>query len=53
MMQNVVEVDTSMLQTGLCEADSAAIFFDFQAAFPSVAHEFLLAALRHAGLPER
>ena len=29
----------------------AACFFDFKAAFPSVSHKFLWAALRHAGIP--
>ncbi len=50
MLQNVLEVDAEMRLTSLGSDKSAAIFFDFAAAFPSLAHEFLHAVLRHVKL---
>ena len=38
MLANVVDVDEAMLQAALSERDPAAVFFDFEAAFPSVDH---------------
>ena len=51
MLANVADVDELMMQTALQRPQGAAWFFDFQAAFPSVSHVFLLSALRAAGLP--
>ena len=51
MLSNVVDIDEIMMLTALSQPRGAAWFFDFQAAFPSVAHDFLMAALRAAGLP--
>jgi hypothetical protein len=51
MLQNVVEVDTEMRAASLSEKDPAAIFFDFAAAFPSLAHDFLHDTLEYLGLP--
>ena len=36
----------------LKEKMAAAIFFEFKAAFPSIAHKFLLSVLREAGVPD-
>ena len=51
MLSNVVDIDEIMMLTALSQPRGSAGFFDFQAAFPSVAHDFLMAALRAAGLP--
>ena len=51
MIQNVVEVDHEMMRLSLQREDACAIFFDFKAAFTSVAHEFLKEALSALGLP--
>ena len=40
-----------LVLVGRCR-EAAAIFLDFEAAFPSVSQEFILASLRHMGLPE-
>jgi hypothetical protein len=52
MLQNVIEVDAEMRLASLDSDTAAAIFFDFAAAFPSLAHDFLHEVLRHLNLPE-
>ena len=52
MLANVVDIDEAMMRTALQQHRGAAWFFDFKAAFPSVAHRFLQRMLRAAGLPE-
>ena len=52
MLSNVVDIDEAMQRVALEGCSGAAWFFDFQAAFPSVAHRFLLRTLTAAGLPE-
>ena len=51
MLSNVVDIDEAMAQCALRGGKGAAWFYDFQAAFPSVAHDFLLQVLEAAGLP--
>ena len=51
MLQNIIEVDFAMQQVSLEQEDGVAIFYDFAAAFPSVAHGFLLEVLAAIGLP--
>ena len=51
MLSNVVDVDEAMAGSALPGGRGAALFFDFQVAFPSVAHKFLVKVLSAAGLP--
>ena len=51
MLQNVVEVDCEMRAASLQSDRAAAVFFDFAAAFPSLAHDYMLDVLRLLGLP--
>lgn len=51
LLRNVVEVSQSMQEVSLNQQSGLAIFYDFQAAFPSVCHEFLLAVLEAVGVP--
>ncbi len=51
LLRNVVEVSQSMQEVSLNQQSGLAIFYDFQAAFPSVCHEFLLAVLEAGGVP--
>ena len=51
LLRNVVEVDAEMRVVTMECQEPAAVFFDFQAAFPSVGHTFLRAALSAAGVP--
>ena len=51
MLANILDVEEAMQLTALEHPRGAAWFFDFQAAFPSVAHRFLLRTLEAAGLP--
>ncbi|CAK0879300.1 unnamed protein product [Prorocentrum cordatum] len=51
LFSNVVAVDHDMMRCALQEEAGAAIFFEFRAAFPSVAHDFLRCVLSHLRLP--
>ena len=52
MLADVVEVEDAMMEESLKGERAAGVFFDFRAAFPSIAHKYLLEALRSIGLPE-
>jgi hypothetical protein len=51
MAANIYEVDEALRTEACLGQDSAAIFWDWAAAFPSIDRGFLLAALRAQGLP--
>eukprot|EP00959_Pyramimonas_sp_CCMP1952_P368343 7715802-Pyramimonas_sp.AAC.1 len=45
LLANVVDIDHAVMQCALCEESGVAVFLDFNAAFPSVSHQFLQDAL--------
>eukprot|EP00959_Pyramimonas_sp_CCMP1952_P073728 1541140-Pyramimonas_sp.AAC.1 len=47
MLSNLVDVEEGMAEHYVGAHGSMAVFFDFEAAFPSIEHEFLLRLLRH------
>lgn len=51
MLANVVDVEETMCECTLAARGSLAFFMDFEAAFPSVEHGFLLDLFRAAGWP--
>ncbi|CAK0910901.1 unnamed protein product [Prorocentrum cordatum] len=51
MLKTVIDVDSSMREAALNADDPAAVFHDFQAAFASLSHSFLLKSLQGLGLP--
>jgi hypothetical protein len=51
ILLNVLEVVHRMQLISLKGQGGAAVFFDFQAAFPSVVHDFLLEVLDFIGVP--
>jgi hypothetical protein len=51
MLQNVVEVDGEMRAASLLAERPGAVFFDFAAAFPSLAHDYMLDVLESLQLP--
>jgi hypothetical protein len=51
MLSNVVDVDYEAMTISLKHPYGALILFDFQAAFPSLAHDYLHEVLCHLGLP--
>ena len=51
LLLNVIEVDHRMQIESLKGRGGAAMFFDFQAAFPSDVHGFLLDVLEFIGVP--
>jgi hypothetical protein len=52
ILRNLLEIDNNMLALSCTEEDSAAIFLDFAAAFPSIDQEFVMATLKEYGVPE-
>ena len=51
MLSNVIDVDFEAMKVSLKYEHGALVLFDFRAAFPSVAQEFLLSVLRWIGMP--
>jgi len=52
MLENVLRIDTLMHYMSIAGfAKAAAIFFDFKAAFPSIAHQYLFEILQASGIP--
>ena len=51
MLKNVVDIDHKMQMDSLSGEDGGAMFFDFQAAFPSVVHGFLIDVMEFIGIP--
>ena len=51
MLANVLDIEEAMLAASLSGDFPAAVFFDFEAAFPSVSQEFLLHVLSSRGWP--
>ena len=47
----ISEVEANMVTLSITSSRAAALFFDFSAAFPSLAHDFLWEALSMAGIP--
>ena len=48
---NLLDLDTSCIETALQHPDGACILFDFKAAFPSVSQEYIRRVLADIGLP--
>ena len=46
IIENVLEIDLEMIRASASDEDSAAILFDFTAAFPSVSHKCLWAVMK-------
>ena len=51
MMSNLIDVDEAMIYTAMRGDDSAAIFYDFAAAFPSAEHQMLHSFFKRLGWP--
>ena len=51
MLSNLKDVEEAMLHHSLMHDNAAVVFFDFQAAFPSVCQDFLLEAIVSRGWP--
>ena len=51
MLGNVVDVDYETMKVSLLHENGALILFDFEAAFPSLSHEYLFKALHSLGVP--
>ena len=52
ILRNLIEVENAMLLRSAEDADSAAIFLDFSAAFPSISQEFVMRVLTEYGIPQ-
>ncbi|CAK0794469.1 unnamed protein product [Prorocentrum cordatum] len=51
MLANLMDIEEAMLHNSLVYESSAAVFFDFEAAFPSVSQEFLMEVISARGWP--
>ena len=51
ILDNVLDIDAEMAEISHGYLAGAAIFFDFAAAFPSVAHDYLWEAVLAIGIP--
>ena len=51
MLSNVIDVDEAMMEVALTEDNPAAFLFDFEAAFPSIDHSYILDVLTARGWP--
>jgi len=52
MLHNVIEIDYDAMTVSMKCERGMLVLFDFKAAFPSVAHDFLKTSLAAVGLPE-
>ena len=50
IVENVLEIDYDMIRSASSDTDSAAVRFDFTAAFPSVSHSYLWAVMTKMGI---
>jgi hypothetical protein len=51
MLNNVLDIDMESMKVSIRSARGAIVLFDFQAAFPSLAHEYLWTTLSVWGVP--
>lgn len=51
MLKNVLEVDTRLRTACACSGAAGAVFFDFEAAFPTLSHSYLHHLLERLRLP--
>ena len=52
MLANVIDIEAAMLRHAFDSPAAAAVFFDFDAAFPSVSHDFLHDVFAAKGWPQ-
>ena len=52
LLANVVDVDLGAMEVSLTRDNGALFLFDFRAAFPSVAHDYIFLVLGHLGFPQ-
>ena len=53
LLCNVLDVDRDMRLASAGSRSPGAVFFEFAAAFPSIAHDVMAAVLEHIGLPQK
>ena len=51
MLANVLDMEYESMLAAMEEQHAAMVFFDFEAAFPSLSQEFLFKILGHYGVP--
>ena len=52
MLANILDIDVEAMRISLHHSQGAILLFDFEAAFPSVSHEYIWAVLRIVGVPQ-
>ena len=53
ILENILDMDLAALEAICRGGDDCIILFDFAAAFPSLGHEYMWAALEAMGIPGR
>eukprot|EP00959_Pyramimonas_sp_CCMP1952_P384500 8058218-Pyramimonas_sp.AAC.1 len=51
MLAKLVDLDEGLAEHYIAGSESAAFFLDFEAAFPSIEHGFMMRLFRHFGWP--
>ncbi len=51
MLNNVIDIDYEAMTVSIKHDKGALLFFDFKAAFPSIAHNYLFDSLSAIGMP--
>ena len=51
ILMNVLDIDFESMKVSLKHSRGALVLFDFEAAFPSLSHEYLFETLSHIGVP--
>ncbi len=53
LLSNAIDIEEWMIHTAAAQREGAAVFVDFRAAFPPIAHDCLLEVARDLGIPDR
>ena len=51
MLRNIIDIDFNSMRISLKHDQAAIVLFDFEAASPTISHDYLWEALRVAGVP--
>ena len=52
MLSNIIDIDYESMRVSIKSEKGMLVLFDFKAAFPSVAHSFLMESLSAIGMPQ-
>ena len=53
MLSNIIDIDFHSMRISLNCKHGSLLLFDFEAAFPSLSHDYMFRVLTHFGMPDR